>query len=275
LTDVYRKAGIELRLGDYRDVLADVEACDAVITDPPYSLRQHEGYRTHADMVEAQRERSRRRQAQGKAAGAGPGNPNGRIAMGGVPYAPIDEDWARSFVARWSEANPSWWVIFSDHVCREWWEASLRDAGWYVFAPLAWVKTGGTPRFQGDGPANSLEWITVARPKRKTACGSLPGYYLGDHVKGNEPEKIVTGQKPVWLMRSVIADYTSPAARIVDPCAGGGTTALAAALEGRTCISSEIDPTTYTKTCARLERTAITPPLFVDERPTPKQEGLF
>lgn len=32
-----------LRLGRYQDVLSDV-VCDAVITDPPYSDRNHKGY---------------------------------------------------------------------------------------------------------------------------------------------------------------------------------------------------------------------------------------
>ena len=36
--EVFKKGPIELRLGDYRDVLTDVEP-DAVITDPPYSER--------------------------------------------------------------------------------------------------------------------------------------------------------------------------------------------------------------------------------------------
>ena len=43
--DVYVKGPVELRCGDYRDVLADVEP-DAVITDPPYGARTHTGQRT-------------------------------------------------------------------------------------------------------------------------------------------------------------------------------------------------------------------------------------
>lgn len=38
MTEVATGPGWELRLGDYREVLADV-TCDALITDPPYSAR--------------------------------------------------------------------------------------------------------------------------------------------------------------------------------------------------------------------------------------------
>ena len=42
---VFHGGLLELRLGDYREVLADVEP-DAVITDPPFSARVHAGQRT-------------------------------------------------------------------------------------------------------------------------------------------------------------------------------------------------------------------------------------
>ena len=42
---VFRKGDIELRLGDWREVLRDVEP-DSVITDPPYSKRTQEGQRS-------------------------------------------------------------------------------------------------------------------------------------------------------------------------------------------------------------------------------------
>jgi len=37
-------ANIDLRCGDWRDVLDDVDAVDAVISDPPYSDRTHAGH---------------------------------------------------------------------------------------------------------------------------------------------------------------------------------------------------------------------------------------
>lgn len=40
-------SAIDLRLGDWREVLADVDACDSLICDPPYSERTDAGYRTN------------------------------------------------------------------------------------------------------------------------------------------------------------------------------------------------------------------------------------
>jgi site-specific DNA-methyltransferase (adenine-specific) len=62
-------------------------------------------------------------------------------------------------------------------------------------------------------------------------------------------------------MRAIIRDYTRPGDLIVDPCAGGATTLLAAAIEGRRCIGSEMDPETYAKAVRRLEA-GWTPDLF-------------
>jgi hypothetical protein len=43
MRDVWSKNGVELRMGRWQDVLADVTRCDSVITDPPYGQRTHQG----------------------------------------------------------------------------------------------------------------------------------------------------------------------------------------------------------------------------------------
>lgn len=75
-------------------------------------------------------------------------------------------------------------------------------------------------------------------------------------------------------MRELIRDYTRPGDLIVDPFAGGGTTLLAAAIEGRRCIGAELDPETYRKAVKRLSA-GYTPALVTERRPKPKQEALI
>jgi DNA modification methylase len=80
--------------------------------------------------------------------------------------------------------------------------------------------------------------------------GSLPPWYE------SAPERSVgvMGGKPLGLMRAIVRDYTRPGDLVVDPFCGGGTTALACAIEGRRCITSEMDPKTFELARKRLEK---------------------
>jgi site-specific DNA-methyltransferase (adenine-specific) len=82
------------------------------------------------------------------------------------------------------------------------------------------------------------------------------------------------GGKPLALMRAIIRDYTRPGDLVMDCFAGGGTTLLAAAMEGRRAIGAEMDPETYAKAKARLAK-GYTKPLFVDGPEKAKQGDLL
>jgi site-specific DNA-methyltransferase (adenine-specific) len=60
-------------------------------------------------------------------------------------------------------------------------------------------------------------------------------------VDSNE-RKPVVGGKTLGLMRSIVRDYTRPGDLVCDPCAGGGTTLLAARMDGRRSIGAEMMP---------------------------------
>lgn len=72
----------------------------------------------------------------------------------------------------------------------------------------------------------------------------------------------VVGGKPLGLMQAIVRDYSRPGDLVVDPFAGSGTTALACAIEGRRCITSEKDPKHYAIAKKRLDR-GYTPAMFV------------
>lgn len=217
--------GWELRLGDYRDVLADV-TCDALITDPPYSARTHEGQRTGSTLDDE----------------------------GSISYAHWSDHDARE-LAEWSRHRVRWWAaIFSDHVLQRAHEAAWQSLNWYVFAPVGWVRSNPTPRMTGDGPTGAVEWITVARPRHKmpsARMGSRPGSY---DVSVSAAALVHPGGKSIDGMRAIVRDYTEPGDLVCDPCAGGGTTLLAAVIEGRRAIGAESDPDTFAKAVARLRR---------------------
>jgi DNA modification methylase len=54
-------------------------------------------------------------------------------------------------------------------------------------------------------------------------------------------------------MRSIVRDYSRPGDLICDPCAGGATTLIAAQLEGRDSIGSEMDPQTHARAMRRIQ----------------------
>lgn len=226
---------ISLRLGDWRTALADVDACDAVICDPPYSERTHVGQRTGSS-----------------------------IRMPTIGYAGISEDDAIAFAEAWSPRARWWSVIFSDHTAFRWHERGWSRADWLTFAPLL-VKQNPTPRFSGDGPAFALEFIMAARRRGKLGerGSSLPAYYECENGRdsGGQRRRTVAGAKSLDVMRAIVRDYTKPGDLVVDPFCGGGTTALACAMEGRRCITSELDPKTFELALSRL-RTGHTPDMF-------------
>lgn len=239
MSQVYRKGPIELRCGDYRDVLADVEP-DAVITDPPY------GERTHANQFHGRKDRSR--------------YPAGGVSVRGLGYSHWDAGDVESFWATFGRVH-GWVVPLTSHDLVSVYASGAADAGRYQFAPLPCVTVGMSVRLAGDGPSS---WSVYAVPSRPRAgfppWGTLPGAYWGT-CSNDRQSRVVAGGKPLWLMRALVRDYSRPGDLVCDPCAGGATTLIAAALEGRRAIGAELDPETFAKACARIERTALTPPL--------------
>lgn len=223
---------IDLRLGDWRETMSDVE-CDSLITDPPYSARTHDGQRSAVPDGELRRALS-------------------------DAYAGIDRNYCAAFVDAWRPRVRGWWVIFGDHTSNRWWLDALSDAGLYTFAPVVWAKTEAAPRFSGDGPASHCEYLAIARPKQKQylGWGSLPGWYQApiDIDRGGFGGPRLVGSKPETLMRAIVRDYSRPGWTIADPHCGSGTTAVACRAEGRACITSEVDPKTHAIAQARIAR---------------------
>lgn len=224
----YVSDSVELKFGRWQDRLADVTA-DVLIVDAPYSERTHKGHdRGTAEVNRAERGRVNRS--------------TGQIEKGWqraeINYSAWTDADVQRCVDSWSPRVRGWFVTITDHVLARSWEAHLQQAGRYVFAPLPFVETGSRVRMGGDGPSNWTCWVVVARPctREFQRWGTLDGSYVDTAEK-----KAVTGGKGLRLMRALVRDYSRPGDLIVDPCAGGSTTLLAAAMEGRRAIGSEMD----------------------------------
>lgn len=225
-----------IRLGRWEEALCygnDAWDVDAVITDPPYGDRTHSG-----------QEVKRSDGAEG-------------LATEGLGYEAWTPDHVHEFIRAWAPRNSGWFACMTSHDLAPAYEAAYRDAGLTAFAPVPCVMKGSSVRLAGDGPSSWTVWLMVARPKRLSTWGTLPGAYTGppnrDGFRG--------GGKPEWLMRAIVRDYSRPGDLVCDPCAGAGTTLLAALSEGRRAIGAEVDAETYEKARRRLMR-GHTPPLF-------------
>lgn len=244
----------DLRFGRWQDVLANIDPVHAVITDPPYTSRVEFGYRS-GTMI---------KNGVGKS-----------IRKPTIPYAAITEADAVE-LAQWATSKATNWIVaFNDHVGWKWLADAIEACGWYVFSPVVWLARNSTPRFCGDGPNDSCEYIVVARPRKVVKCGSLPGYYdiLRMSSLSGESESLV-GQKPLQLMQAIVRDYTKPDDTVCDPFVGSGSTLLAALIEGRRAIGSEMSPDNFSKAFKRLAR-GYTPQLpFSESAAQPEQLKL-
>jgi hypothetical protein len=166
-------------------------------------------------------------------------------------YATFTPDDVHTFVDSMAPRCAGWFVAFTSHDLVSAYTDALEAHDRYVFAPLPFFSPGSRVRLSGDGPSSWTCWIVVARPRHApySKWGTLPGGYMVP------PERCeVVGGKPLALMAAIVRDYSRPGDLVVDPFCGSGTTALAAAMEGRRCITSEEKPEHYEIARKRLDR---------------------
>jgi len=192
--------------GHYREALAHVTTCDAVITDPPYGRRTHEG---QPDVFEA--------------------------SQSELPYAHWEPEHVHEFVEFWAKRCTGWIAAMTSHDLVPVYEAAYKAAGRYGFAPVPILQH--RPRQMNDGPGSGTVYLMVCRPREKAfiGWGSLPCWYTAGTSKDG-----YLGGKPLDLMRAIVRDYSRAGQLVVDPCAGSGTTLLAALDSGRLAVGSDV-----------------------------------
>lgn len=70
-----------------------------------------------------------------------------------------------------------------------------------------------------------------------------------DYPRDNESPKIYPTQKPIQLLERLIEIFTDPDDVVIDPCAGSGSTLVAAQITGRKAYGFEIKKDFYKKAC--------------------------
>ncbi len=115
-----------------------------------------------------------------------------------------------------------------------------------------WGSNSGTPCYVGKAgiiiSASKPIWVYSKGPFIKKGKFITP---LGpfDREKDWHPH-----QQPLELFRYLVREWTDPGHTVVDICGGGFTTALSCYLEGRHCISCDIDENAFKLGTERLNK---------------------
>ncbi len=241
---------IDLRLGWWQDVLADVEP-DALIFDAPFGVETHKRYGNEGRAARSSGEKPRDSRYRHR-----PGYTSQ------IAYEHLREEDVKDFVGHWSPRTRGWVATITDHNLGPCWADHLSDAGRLVFPPIPVVDVGSRCRLAGDGPSNWSWWLVVARPRTKQMqrWGTLGGVYIR---ASNDPRSPRTGGKPLGVMAAIVRDYAVPkdvsrvpgwpeAPLVVDPFAGSATTLMAARGLGLRAVGAERDPPTHADGIDRL-----------------------
>lgn len=219
-----------LYLGDCVEVLPTIGRVDSVITDPPYEEQAHKPMkRTRAKL-------------------------EGRVDNSDLDFNPMDTE-TREFLTRWSAENVSRWGLFFCQVEAVYiWKAALEAAGASWDRAWAWVKPDSAPRFNGQGPAQAFECIASAW------CGAGARSWNGGGARNVITCNVTSGrygghptEKPLPVMRRLIAAYTSPGEIILDPFMGSGSTGVVAVQDNRQFVGVEKDPKYFDLACRRID----------------------
>lgn len=235
--------GVELYLGDCREILPTLGKVDAVVTDPPYGI----------DIAAA------------ATIGATGRNANGhRLGKRSVAnYGISDWDAQGMSAEQWStiKAVTDHWIVWGgnhlagvlgsspgvlvwDKKCQNGWDDTFSEM------EIAWTNA-----------------LTRAKGFRHLWAGAIRASEHTANVRQHPT------QKPIALLAWCI-EFLPGAQTICDPFMGSGTTGVAAVKMGRSFIGIEIEPRYFDIACQRIQAAYDTPDLFVEPIPPAKQEAF-
>lgn len=227
---------IDLRHSDWRSL--DV-VVDTLITDPPYGPSTHKGHDAGVVSTRIDPDDAKGRMRRDKRTGAvySVGVNRRRV----LTYEPWTNDEVAAFVTHFAARTLGWMACFCSHDLVDAYSETYKKCGRYAFAPVSVIQK--RVRLLGDGPSNWTLYLMTSRPAtrawQKWRC--LPGSYNAKLERGAP----IVGAKPLALMREIVRDYSNPGDVVCDPCAGWGSTLIAAAELGRSAVGSELDDATF------------------------------
>lgn len=196
-------------------------AVGAVITDPPYNVSHRNG-RDGTTPGRLRRSDGSQREVR-------------------RDFGDWDRDWSPAgLIAELPRIlRPSGALVAftSEHLMADWLGSGLNHRN-----VIAWRKTNPMPQF----PKLYVQAVEFAVWQVNGSGGwafNAGGYQANCYEGPIVPaaERVHPTQKPVWLMRALVAVHTAPDDVVLDPYAGSGSTLLAARDLGRRSIGVEQD----------------------------------
>jgi site-specific DNA-methyltransferase (adenine-specific) len=120
-------------------------------------------------------------------------------------------------------------LIFCDIDLFPWIKESAARSGWDPFrTPVTWQKSDseGMAPWGREGFRRTTEWIFFARKGQKGLINSPVDVLRHNRVPSDERE--YGPEKPVSLLKELLAASTLPGDYVLDPCCGSGSTLVAA-----------------------------------------------
>jgi site-specific DNA-methyltransferase (adenine-specific) len=232
--------GVEIYLGDCRDIIPTLGPVAHVIGDPPYEKEAHKvGRRTQASIK--------------------------RGVNADLDFAAITEDIRLEAAKLACDASAGWVLFFCQAEAAGDWRDALEAAGGKYKRTMIWVKPDSTPQLNGQMPAPGYESMPLAW------CGIGHSRWNGGGKRGvythltNQKDRDGRHptEKPVPLMRELVADFTLPGDLILDPFMGSGTTGVACVKQGRKFVGIERDPKYFDVALDRITAALAAPDMFV------------
>ena len=239
----------ELHLGDCiagMRAMAD-KSFDHVIADPPYSERVH---------------RRLGKEERG----------DGKKQRDALSFDCLTKDAARGLAREYVRLTKRWILLFCDELTFGVWVDAIEESGGEYVRKGTWVKTDAMPQMSGDRPSTGTEEIVIAHAPRQSGRMHWNGGGKKAVYQGLAQERAIVRthdcQKPLWLARALLSDFTDPGDCILDSHAGSGTTGAACIELGRRFVGFELDKKHHTIATKRLQETSRQEQMF---KPT-KQE---
>jgi len=245
MTPYYSAEGVDIYLGDCREVMRELGPVDHMITDPPYSAHTHAKQWIGSALTDD-------------------GKPRVSTAHKELGFDSLSPELMRDVCKEAKRLTKRWSLAFCDVESIWLWKECMQVSGLDYVRACIWDKVDSAPQFTGDRPANSAEGIICAhQPGKKRWNGGGARSVLRHAVNAEKGAKPHPSTKPEPLMGELVQLFTDVGELILDPFGGSGTTAVAAKRLGRRCILIEQQEKYCEIAAKRLSQSVL--PMFTEE----------